>query len=145
MFRNFVTNLVRGEKFGLHQHVSDYSQSGDVLGLQKHKLFKIIFHYVCRVYGYHINISTTHDDMRETGDKISKRFNHLVAILSRFEILARFTVTFLYSLDSKAQRGCWRNCLSPNHVSEDRNRFDDDNAFKSIPFIYFILILLVTP
>lgn len=31
---DFVTNLVRGEKLGLHQHVSDRSQPVDVLGLQ---------------------------------------------------------------------------------------------------------------
>lgn len=133
-----------GEKFGLHQHVSDYSQSGDVLGLQKHKLLKITIYCVCKVYGYHIIIGTTHDDMRETGNEISKRFNHLIAILSCLEILTRFTVTFLDSLNSEAQRGCWRNRLSPNHVSENRNRLDDNNTFKSMPFIYFILLLLVT-
>jgi len=37
---DFVTNLVRGEKHGLHQHVSDRSQSADVLGLKNTKCAK---------------------------------------------------------------------------------------------------------
>lgn len=57
--------------------------------------------------------------MRETGDEISKRFDHLIPVLCRLEVLARFSVAFLNPLDPESQRGRRRNRLPPNHVPAD--------------------------
>lgn len=64
----------------------------------------------------------TYNDVREAGDEISKSFDHLVPVLGRLEVLARLPVALLYPLDPKAQRGCRRNRLSPNHVPARKNQ-----------------------
>jgi len=64
--------------------------------------------------------------VRETGDEISKRFDHLVPVLCRLEVLARFAVAFLDPLDPEAQRGRRRYRLPPDHIPADRNGTDDN-------------------
>jgi len=79
-------------------------------------------------------IGMTHDYVRETGDEISKRLDHLVPVLCCLEVLARFSVAFLDSLDPEAQRGRRRNRLSPNHIPVDGNGTDDKRLY------YYIVI-----
>lgn len=67
-------------------------------------------------------ICKTHNNVWETGDKISKRLDHLIPALGRLEVLTRFSVALLDPFDPKAQRGCRRDRLSPNHVSVPKKK-----------------------
>lgn len=70
--------------------------------------------YNCTAHVYYVY--TTHNNVWKTGYEISKRLDHLIPALGRLEVLTRFPVALLDPLDPKAQRGCRRDRLPPNHV-----------------------------